>query len=90
MKTRPLLSCQLKNGLTLLCIDQSKKLPLIAGTSALNVQITIPVEKKWFSNHPRGSGNVPKDQPCVGKKLFFSRKKKDNFISDDVKDAGCH
>lgn len=85
MTTRPLLSCPLKNGLTLLCIDQSKPIAADRWYICVDVQITIPVEKKWFSNHPVDQETFQKISRTLGKEIIFKQKKERNFISADEK-----
>ena len=85
MTTRPLLSCPLKNGLTLLCIDQSKQIAADRWYVCVIVQITIPVEKKWFTNHPVDQETFQNISRTLGKEIIFKQKKERNFISADAK-----
>jgi hypothetical protein len=87
MTPRPLLSCPLKNGLTLLCIDRSKQLAADRWYVCVDVQITIPVEKKWFSNHPVDQELFQKISRTLGKEIIFKQKKERNFIGADAKES---
>jgi hypothetical protein len=85
METSPLLSCQLKNGLTLLCLDKSKKIAGDRWYICINVRITIPVNTKWFGNHTVDHETFQKISRELGKEVVFQQKKERHFISDDVK-----
>jgi hypothetical protein len=85
MAPRPLLSCPLKNGLTLFCLDQSKKIALDRWYICVRVQITIPVIMKWFDNHPVDRETFRKISRQLGKEIVFQQKKERHFVSDDVK-----
>lgn len=85
MAPRSLLSCPLKNGLTLLCIDQSKKIAADRWYVCVKIQITIPVEKKWFRNHPVDLETFQTISRTLGKDVFFEQKKERNFIRADAK-----
>lgn len=85
MEIHPLLSCPLKNGLTLLCLDQSKKIAGDRWYVCVLVQITIPVEKRWFHNQPVEQETFQQISRELGKEVVFQQKKERNFVSDDVK-----
>ena len=79
-------SCELKNGLVLDCIDQSRKIAADRWLISISVQIAIPVEKRWF---PEGSIDDERFQKMVrvlGNEVVFKQKKERHFVSDDVKD----
>ena len=86
MSPHPLFSCQLKNGLTLLCWDQSKKIAADRWYVCVMVKITIPVEKKWFGNHPVDEKKFGEIRSDLGDAVVFQQKKERHFISDDKKD----
>jgi hypothetical protein len=86
MKTRPLLSCELKNGLTLLCIDQSKKIAVDRWYICVFVQISIPVEKKWFFNHRIDEETFQNISGALGESIIFKQKKERNFVSEALKE----
>ncbi|BBO70213.1 hypothetical protein DSCA_41430 [Desulfosarcina alkanivorans] len=86
MKPRPLLSCPLKNGLTLLCLDQSKKIAADRWYVCIGVQIAIPVDIKWFANHPVEQDMFHEMRRELGQEVLFEQLKERNFVSDLVKD----
>jgi len=86
MSNDPLFSCDLKNGLTLLCWDQSKKIAADRWTVCVMVEITIPVEKKWFGNHPVDEENFRKLRCDLGESVVFQQKKERQFVSVAKKD----
>lgn len=86
MPTHTVSSCQLKNGLTLLCLDQSRKIASDRWYICVRVRITIPVEKKWFANHPVDGQKFGKIRDALGKEVVFQQKKERNFVSDDQKE----
>jgi len=86
MSNDPLFSCGLKNGLTLLCWDQSKKIAADRWTVCVMVEITIPVEKKWFGNNPVDEENFRKIRFDLGEAVIFQQKKERQFVSVDKKD----
>lgn len=86
MSTGPLLSCSLKNGLTLLGWDQSKQIAADRWTVCVVVEITIPVEKKWFGNNPVDEEKFRQIRCELGESIVFQQKKERRFISDDKKD----
>ena len=86
MSPHPLLSCQLKNGLRLQCWDQSKKIAADRWYICVMVTITIPVEKKWFVNHPVDEKKFGQIKSELGNSVVYQQKKERHFISDDKKD----
>lgn len=85
MSIQPLSSCELKNGLSLLCLDQSKKIAADRWYVCVAVEITIPVKKKWFQEHEMDDEKFKQIASVLGKEVLFSQKRERNFISDDVK-----
>lgn len=85
MESSPLLSSPLKNGLTLLCMDQSKKIAADRWYICIQVQITIPVKRKWFVNHPVDQETFRNICQRLGKYIIFKQKKERHFISDEEK-----
>lgn len=86
MSTRPLLSCSLKNGLTLLGWDQSKQIGADRWYVCVVVEITIPVEKKWFDKIPVDEEKFKQIRCDLGESVVFQQKKERRFISDDQKE----
>ena len=86
MSNDPLFSCGLKNGLTLLCWDQSKKIAADRWTVCVMVEMSIPVEKKWFVNTPVDEENFRKIRFDLGEAVIFQQKKERQFVSVDKKD----
>ena len=86
MSPHPLLSCQLKNGLRLQCWDQSKKIAADRWYICVILNITIPVEKNWFDNHPVDEKKFGQIRSELGNSVVYQQKKERHFISDDIKD----
>lgn len=85
MSTQPLSSCELKNGLSLLCQDRSKKIAADRWYVCVDLEITIPVEKKWFQTHGMDDEKFQQIVSVLGDEVVFSQKRERNFISEDVK-----
>lgn len=86
MSTHPLLSCNLKNGLTLLGWDQSKKTTADRWTVCVMVEMTIPVESKWFVNNPVDDEKFRRIRSELGESVVFQQKRERQFIRADQKD----
>ncbi len=86
MSTRPILSCQLKNGLSLMCLDKSKKITADRWYICIWVQVSIPVEKKWFGNIPVDEEKFQRIVSVLDKIVIFTQKRDRNFVSDDQKE----
>jgi len=86
MSTHPLLSCNLKNGLTLLGWDQSKKTTADRWTVCVMVEMTIPVEIKWFANNPVDDEKFRRIRSELGESVVFQQKRERQFIRADQKD----
>lgn len=86
MSTHPLLSCNLKNGLTLLGWDQSKKITADRWTVCVMVEMTIPVEKKWFDNNLVDDEKFRRIRAELGESVVFQQKRERPFIRADQKE----
>ncbi len=86
MSTHPLLSCNLKTGLTLLGWDQSKKTTADRWTVCVMVEMTIPVESKWFVNNPVDDEKFRRIRSELGESVVFQQKRERRFIRADQKD----
>jgi hypothetical protein len=86
MSSRPRFSQVLKNGLTQQSLDQSKKIAADRWYVCVWIQISIPVEKKWFVNLPIEEEKFRQIRDAVGKEVLFSQKIERNFVSDDIKE----
>lgn len=86
MATQLLLSHRLKNGLTLVCMDESKKIAADRWHVCIRVQVTIPVEKKWFVNPPVNEEDFQQITSVLGSDILFEQKKERNFVSADRKE----
>jgi hypothetical protein len=85
MLNSPPSSFSLKNGLTLLCADQSKKIAADRWHVCVKIDITIPVEKKWFDNNPLDDEQFRQIKCALGEAVVFQQKKERHFISDSNK-----
>lgn len=85
MSTCTILSRELDNGLNLLCLDQSKKIAVDRWYVCVWVQITIPVDEKWFVMHPLDTQTFQQIRKALGQEVIFKQKKERNFVSDDQK-----
>jgi hypothetical protein len=79
------LSCALKNGLSLDCIDQSRKIAADRWFISISIQIVIPVEKKWFPDGSIDDATFQKMVGVLGNEVVFKQKKERHFVSDDMK-----
>jgi len=85
MSTSPPSSFSLNNGLTLLCVDQSKKIAADRWHVCVKIHVTIPVEKKWFDNNPVDEEKFRQIKGALGEAVVFQQKKERHFISDSNK-----
>lgn len=86
MSIPPISSCELKNGLTLLCLDQSKKIAGDRWYICVTIHIDIPVDKVWFTNQLVDDKKFQQISRTLGKQVVFEQKKERNFVSADLKD----
>jgi len=86
MTTAPLASHELKNGLTMVFVDNSKKIAADRWYIHIRVEIRIPVHKKWFAKDPIDDGQYQEVLDTLGEEVVFSQKKERNFISEEAKD----
>ena len=86
MTTAPLASHELKNGLTMVLVDNSKKIAADRWYIHIRVEIRIPVQKKWFAKDPIDDGRYQEILDTLGEEVVFSQKKERNFISEEAKD----
>jgi hypothetical protein len=86
MSTHPLLSVNLKNGLTLLGWDQLRKIDVDRWTVCVMVEMTIPVEIKGFVNHPMDDEKFRRISGDLGDSVVFKQKKERPFIRADQKE----
>lgn len=87
MSARSIASCSLKNGLSLICQDQSKKIAADRWYICVWVKIFIPVKIKWFKNQPMDEKKFQQIATALGPEILFSQKRERNFISDELKDS---
>ena len=80
------LSCELKNGLSLNCIDHSRKIAADRWLISISVQIAIPVEKRWFPAGSIDDATFQKMVRVLGNEVVFKQKKERHFVSADMKD----
>ena len=86
MSPYPLLSFNLKNGLTLLGWDQSKKISADRWHVCVTVEITIPVDKKWFGDTPMDEETFRQVRGALGESVVFQQKKERQSIRADQKE----
>ncbi|BBO76760.1 hypothetical protein DSCW_41770 [Desulfosarcina widdelii] len=86
MTTVPLASHELKNGLTMVFVDNSKKIAADRWYINIRVEIRIPVQKKWFATGSVDDGEFKAILDTLGEEVIFSQKKERNFISEEAKD----
>ena len=75
----------LKNGLTLLFDDQSKKIAADRWYVCIWVRIKIPVDMKWFNKDGLEETQFEPIVRVLGHEVVFSHKKERNFVSSDQK-----
>ena len=60
-------------------------MPLIAGHVCVKINVTIPVEKKWFDNNPVDDEKFRQIKVALGEAVVFQKKIERHFISDGKK-----
>jgi len=85
MSTTPISSHELKNGLTLTFMDESRKIAADRWYVRVWVTIDIPLEIKWFTDGSMNDGDFDRIAEALGEKVVFSQKKERNFVSDNDK-----
>lgn len=75
----------LKNGLTLLFDDQSKKIAADRWYVCIWARINIPVDIKWFGTDGIEAAQFEPIARVLGHEVVFSQKKERNFVSTDQK-----
>ncbi len=87
MSTDGMLSThRLDNGLDLVFLDQSRQIAADRWYVCITVQISIPVEKKWFRQGAVDDLKFQDMLHVLGNTVFFEQKKDRNFVSADEKD----
>ncbi len=86
MSTVPLASHELKNGLNMVFLDQSKKIAADRWYIHIEVEIRIPVQKKWFSEESIDEGHFHVILDSLGEEVVFRQKRERNFVSEEAKD----
>ncbi|MCB2145034.1 MAG: hypothetical protein KQI81_01080 [Deltaproteobacteria bacterium] len=66
-------------------MDQSKKIAADRWYVCVTVDVTIPVEKKWFDNKPLDDEQFRQIKGALGETVVFQQKKERHFISDENK-----
>lgn len=75
----------LDNGLDLRFIDQSKQIAEDRWYVCIMVRIDIPIQRKWFDDHPIDDLKFKDIQHVLGDSVVFEQKKDRNFVSADKK-----
>ena len=83
MSSDPIASCLLKNGLTLVCIDRSKKMVADRWHIRIIVDICIPVDEKWFDQGDIDSTSFEHIVRVLGPEITFRRTKERFFVCDE-------
>lgn len=86
MSATPISSHELKNGLVLIFMDESKKIAGDRWYVRVGVSIEIPVDKRWFADGSMDDVRFNQIAEALGEKVVFSQKKERNFVSDDTKE----
>jgi len=86
MTTVSLASHKLKNGLTMAFLDKSRKIAADRWYIHIQVEIRIPVQKKWFAKESIDDGQYLAILDTLGEEVVFSQKKERNFVSEEDKD----
>lgn len=86
MTTDLLARHELKNGLIMVFLDQSKKIAADRWYIHIRVEIRIPVQKKWFVKDPIDDGLYQEILDTLGQEVVFSQEKERNFVSEKIKD----
>ncbi len=77
----------LNNGLTLEFIDVSRKVAGDRYQVALITRISVPVEKKWFTDKTPVPPNIADIIKKLGPTVAFEQKKERNFVDEKEKQA---
>lgn len=83
MSSHPIASCLLDNGLTLVCIDQSKKMAADRWHIRIIVEISIPLHEKWFGEGDIDAVSFEQISRVLGPEITFRRIKERFFVSDE-------
>ena len=83
MSNDPIASCLLKNDLTLVCTDQSKKMAADRWHIRVVVDISIPVDEKWFGKDSFDAVSFEQISSVLGPEITFRRIKERFFVSDE-------
>ena len=79
-------SHELKNGLTLKFLDESRKIAADRWYVCVRVRIDIPGNKKWFGDGLFDDDRFSQIEKVLGETVVFSQKKERNFVGDDIKE----
>ncbi|BBO90469.1 hypothetical protein [Desulfosarcina ovata] len=85
MSTDPILSVQLDNGLTMQCIDQSRKIAADRWYICIWIEIVVCVDKKWFTHFFMDEKKYQKIRDLLGPSVVFKQKHERNFVSEGEK-----
>ena len=77
---------RLDNGLEIIFLDQSKQIAADRWYVRVSVQMNIPIEKKWFHDHPVDDLKLADIRQLLGDTVLFEHKNERNFVSADEKD----
>ena len=81
MSSSVIMTCQLNNGLTVICLDHSKQIAADRWYVCIHVQMTIPVERKWFDHFAIDDEAFLKMRQKLGETVVFEQKKDRHFVS---------
>lgn len=84
---RTITTHRLDNGLDIHFVDQSRQIAADRWYVCVRVQMSIPIEKRWFEHHPVDDREFQHIRQTLGDSVLFEQKKERNFISDDEKNA---
>jgi len=87
MSSDPIASCLLENGLTLVCTDQSKKIAADRWHIRIVVDISIPVDEKWFGKDDFDAVSFEQMSYVLGPEITFRRIKERFFVSDEKRSS---
>ena len=77
---------RLDNELEIIFLDQSKQIAADRWYVRVSVQMNIPIEKKWFHDHPVDDLTLADIRQLLGDSVLFEHKNERNFVSADEKD----
>ncbi len=86
MEKKVIKKIDLKNGLTLNILDESKKIAADRYYVAVNIRIEVPVEKKWFKENEIDDQTLQQYRTLMGDVVLFEQKKERNFVEDSKKE----